>query len=213
MIGAGQRLKEERLKRGLTLSEVSKATKIKISFLSAIEKGEYQYLPSSTYAQGFVRNFAKFLGLPEQEILALFRREFNDEGAFRVLPVGLLRKEEFPLKRIKFAETFKIVILVLIGLVFYILFQYRFAFIKPPLNIYSPKENSIVSSQTVVVSGKTDSNAAVFVNNEAALSDSSGNFKKTITVFAGKSLITIKAVNRFGKESTAERHITVRVSS
>ena len=79
MIRAGEKLREERLKKHLTLEEVSRATKIKESFLLAIEKGEYKKLPPATYAQGFVRNYAGFLGMPEQEILAIFRREYDEE--------------------------------------------------------------------------------------------------------------------------------------
>ena len=63
MIKAGEKLQEARLSKGLTLEDVSKSTKIKISYLEFIENGEYEKLPSVSYAHGFVRNYAKFLGL------------------------------------------------------------------------------------------------------------------------------------------------------
>jgi len=209
MIRAGQRLNEQRIIKGLTIEEVSKETKIKGSYLSAIEKGEYQKLPASTYIQGFVRNYAKYLGLPEKEILALFRREFDDKKAFAVLPEGLV-KEDFPIRRIRLADTAKILIFLFLILLFYILFQYRFAIINPPLEVLSPNERAVVSSRTITVSGKTDPNATVFVNEETASLDSDGNFKKVINVFPGKIKIVIKAVNRFGKETIMERRIEVK---
>ena len=86
MIRAGQKLRDERQRRGLTLSEISNATKIKVEFLSAIEKGEYEKLPSASYAHGFVGNYAKFLDFEEEEILALFRREFDGKKVYKVLP-------------------------------------------------------------------------------------------------------------------------------
>lgn len=210
MTRLGEKFYEERRRQGFSLDDVEKAIKIKTSFLSAIEQGEYQKLPSSTYAQGFVRNYGKFLGLPENEILAMFRREFDEDRVFKVLPEGLAKKEEFPIKRIKFTQSLKIIFLLIIVLVGYILFQYRSAFIKPSLNVSTPKENSKVFSQTIEVSGKTDSNVTVFINNEAASLDSDGNFKKTITVFSGKSIIVIKAVNKFGKENVIERQVEVK---
>ena len=79
MIYVGEKLYEERVKKGYSLDEVSKATKIRSSFLLAIEKGEYKKLPSSTYVHGFVRNYARFLGLPEHEILALFKRQYDED--------------------------------------------------------------------------------------------------------------------------------------
>ena len=210
MIRAGERLREERLKKHLTLEEVSRKTKIKVSFLLAIEKGEYKKLPSATYAQGFVRNYAGFLGMSEQEVLAIFRREYNEEKIVKVLPEGLLRKEEFPLKRFRLQQGTKLIILVFIILVSYILFQYRYAIIDPPLKIDSPTEGAVVSSQTITVIGKTDSNASVFVNNDSASLDGRGNFKKVITVFTGEKTITVKVINYFGRETIVERHIEVK---
>ncbi len=209
MIRAGQKLREERIKKGLTINDVSKGTKIKTSFLDAIEKGEYQKLPSSTYAQGFVKNYAQFLGLEETEILALFRREFDEEKIFKVLPEGLA-KDDFPISRFKFHQTAKIIFFVFIVLLAYIFFQYKYAFINPPLTVSSPSEGEIISSQTITVSGKTDSNATVYINNDPTSLNSNGTFKKNINVFTGKTTITIKVVNSFGKEKTIDRHIEVK---
>lgn len=209
MIRAGQKLKEQRLTKGSTIDQVSKETKIKASYISAIEKGEYQKLPASTYIIGFVRNYAKYLGLNEQEILALFRREFDEEKTFKILPEGLV-KEDFPIKRIRLADTAKVIIILAIILLGYILFQYRFAIISPPLEVLAPTEGAVISSRTITVSGKTDSNATVFVNNDNVSLDSDGNFKKSINVFPGKTIIRVKAINYFGKEKILERHIEVK---
>ena len=210
MVHAGVRLYEERVKKGYTLEEVSKATKIRASFLSAIEKGEYKKLPSGTYAHGFVRNYAKFLGLPEHELLALFKREYDEEKFQKVLPEGLLRRDDFPLKRIKFAQTFKILILLFTVLVAYIIFQYRAAIFNPMLSVAKPTEGEIIKTQEVDIVGKTDPNSTVFINNETASLDKDGNFKKTINVFPGKAKIVIKAVNNFNKTTVLERHIEVK---
>ena len=209
MIRAGQKLKEQRLTKGLTIDQVSKETKIKASYISAIEKGEYQKLPASTYIIGFVRNYAKYLGLNEQEILALFRREFDEEKTFKILPEGLV-KEDFPLHRLRVADTAKIIILLVIILLGYILFQYRHAIISPPLEVLAPTEGAVISSRTITVSGKTDPNATVFVNNDNVSLDSDGNFKKSINVFSGKIIVRVKAINYFGKEKIIERHIEVK---
>ena len=209
MVRAGEILKEERLKRKLMLSDISKATKIRESYLLAIEKGDYKRLPASTYTQGFVRNYAKCLGLSEQEILAIFRREFDEEKTFKVLPEGLV-KEDFSIKKIKLADTAKIIIFLFLILLGYILFQYRYAIISPPLEVLSPIEGAVVLSRTVRVSGKTDPNATVYVNNETASLDGDGNFKKVIDVFPGKIKIKVLVINRFGKEKSIERHIEVK---
>ncbi len=211
MVNVGEKLYEERVKKGHTLEEVSKATKIRASFLLAIEKGEYKKLPSGTYVHGFVRNYARFLGLPEYEILALFKRGYSEEKFQKIIPEGLIKTNDFPLKRIKLAQTLKIFFLVFIALLIYIFFQYRSALFNPPLTVSFPKDNSVISSQTITVIGKTDSNSAVFINNETASLDRNGNFRKTISVFSGKAKITIKAINNFNKTTILERQIEVKI--
>jgi len=210
MIRAGEKLKSKREEKDLSLEEVAKATKIRTSFLIAIEKGDYKKLPSSTYAHGFVRNYAKFLGLDEREVLALFKREYDEEKYLKVLPEGLVKEGNFPIKKIKFNRTFTIFAAVFILLVLYITFQYRAAIFNPPLNVVKPIEGEVVSAQEVTVVGKTDPNSTVYVNEEVASLDKKGNFKKTISVFPGTETITIKAVNNFHKTTIVERQIEVK---
>ena len=210
MVRVGDRLQKERIRKGLTLEEVARATKIRYSFLDLIEKGEYRELPSGAYVYGFVRNYAKYLGLPEEEILALFKREYDEEKFQKVLPEGLFKGKEFPLKRFKFAQAFKVVTLVFLVLLVYIFFQYKSAIFNPPLEVSKPQEREVINKEEVEVAGKTDSNATVFVNNETASLDKEGNFKKSINVFPGKTKITIKAVNKFNKTTVVERNIEVK---
>lgn len=208
MVTAGQRLKEERLTRELTVEEVAKATKIRPAFIRAIEQNDYKRLPSGTYTQGFVRNYAEFLELPIREILALYRRQFDEEKAFHVLPSGLAKQQDMPLKRFRLQQTALIVSTVLIVVALYLLFQYRYLFINPPLTVLTPKEGSILSS-TLAVTGTTDANASILVNDEAVTINQDGSFTKTLELFPGKTTITIKAVNRFGKETIMTRTVTV----
>ena len=210
MIRAGQKLKDERQRRGLTLSEISNATKIKVEFLSAIEKGEYEKLPSASYAHGFVRNYAKFLDFAEEKILALFRREFDGKKVYKVLPEGLVGQKEMPLKRFKIRQVVYLIVILFVLLLGYIIFQYRYAIINPLLYIQSPKESEVLSSSTTNIVGRTDPNSTVFVNDESVSVNSDGTFKKEITGFPGKTTITIKAVNRFGKQSIVERHVVIK---
>jgi cytoskeletal protein RodZ len=210
MIKVGQKFQEARIEKGLTLEEISYSTKIKVSFLEAIEKGDYKRLPSVTYAHGFVRNYARFLNLREKEMLALFRREFDEEQSLKVLPSGLSAEKEFPLKSFRSRQTIFLVFIVFIVLLGYIIFQYRDALVNPSITVSSPLENAVISSSTLNVSGKTDPNATVFVDNYSVSVNTDGNFTKTINVFPGKSTISIKVINRFGKEAVIKRDIEVR---
>lgn len=209
MIRLGQRLHQRRLQRKQSLDEIAQEIKIKPTFLAAIERGEYHKLPSPAYAQGFVRNYASYLGLSKAEITALFKREFDAKRAFKVLPDSMIPAKEFPLQRLKIQQSLLLFILFLLLILGYLFFQYRAAFLPPSVHITSPKENS-TSSQQVTVAGKTDNNATVTINGQPVTVTNTGDFQKDLTLFPGKETISVKATNRFGKESVVQRTIIVQ---
>ena len=64
----GQRLREAREARGLSLEEVAAQTRIPIRHLRSIEDGKYEELPALTYTVGFGRNYANAVGLDGAEV-------------------------------------------------------------------------------------------------------------------------------------------------
>jgi cytoskeletal protein RodZ len=65
----GQFLRETRERLGLTLDEVERATRIRTHHIEAIERGDFEALPSPVQARGFLGNYADFLGLDRDDIL------------------------------------------------------------------------------------------------------------------------------------------------
>lgn len=65
----GQRLREVREARELTLEDTERATRIRAKYLDALERGDYS-LMTPVQAQGFLRNYARFLGLDIGLLLA-----------------------------------------------------------------------------------------------------------------------------------------------
>lgn len=210
MLKAGEQLRQARLEQKISLEDVSQNTKIKTNFLEYIERGEYNKLPSVSYAHGFVRNYAKFLGLPEKEILALFRREFDEDKAYKVLPKGFEGKDEFPLRGFKVKQTFFVFVLIFVAFIAYIIFQYRYAFINPPLAISSPKDREVITASEIQVVGTTDPNSTVYINKTAISVDDNGDFNKTISVFPGNFILDVKAVNKFGKTAEVKRIVEIK---
>lgn len=56
-------LKQVREIKGISLTDIAESTNIKIHFLSALENGKYRELPGRAYAIGFLREYAKYVGL------------------------------------------------------------------------------------------------------------------------------------------------------
>ena len=66
----GPRLKAQREKRGITLEQISKSTKIGTRFLEALEEDRFERLPGGIFNKGFVRAYARCVGLNEDEAVA-----------------------------------------------------------------------------------------------------------------------------------------------
>lgn len=209
MVRVGEKLRQERIKQGYTLEEVSKQTKIKLHFLSAIERGEYQKLPSSAYAYGFVQNYVEFLKLPKRDTIAMFRREFDAEKIYKVLPQGFQRHKEPIFHGVRFSHMVFVVAILFVLLSGFILFQYRYAIISPPLTITSP-ENGLIVEGEVTVSGHTDPNAVVTVNGQPTPVSEGGEFIKRIALFEGDEKVIVTATHRLGKKTIVEREIVVK---
>jgi cytoskeleton protein RodZ len=78
--GVGNRLREARTRRKLTLQEVEAATKIRGRHLQAIENEDWDQLPGDTYARAFIRTYGRLVGLDGDRLAEEQRRE---QGAAR----------------------------------------------------------------------------------------------------------------------------------
>lgn len=74
----GESLKREREMRGVTLDEISGATRIATRFLKAIENEEWDQLPGGVFNRGFVRAVARYLGLDEENTVAEYTLAVGD---------------------------------------------------------------------------------------------------------------------------------------
>jgi len=69
----GERLRAEREKNGLSIKDVEMAISIRALYINAIEEGNYTIVPGEVYLKGFIRNYANYLGLDGQEMVASYR--------------------------------------------------------------------------------------------------------------------------------------------
>jgi cytoskeletal protein RodZ len=66
---AGEILKEERERKGISIQHVSRETKISAKYIEAMEKDDYSIFPGEVYAKGFLRLYCGFLGLDAEELV------------------------------------------------------------------------------------------------------------------------------------------------
>ena len=68
----GESLRKERELRSITLEDISAQTKVNIRFLEAIEHDDLSVLPAKAFAKGFLRSYARVIGLDEDLVLTNF---------------------------------------------------------------------------------------------------------------------------------------------
>ena len=80
----GDRFRAAREARGLSLSDCSEQVRIRSVYLAAIEEDNWKAIGAAVYVRGFLRTYARFLGLdPEEVVIA-----FNDEVQPQAHPAG-----------------------------------------------------------------------------------------------------------------------------
>jgi cytoskeleton protein RodZ len=78
--GIGDLFRNQREKMGLGHTRISEITRIRPYFLEALENENWEVLPSSVFVTGFIRSYARTLGLEQDKIVALYQKYGPAEG-------------------------------------------------------------------------------------------------------------------------------------
>lgn len=192
MITVGEVLKSKREKLRISLEKASSDTKIQKRFLQYIEKDTFTPFQSEVFLTGFIKIYAKYLGLDIKKILALYRRTnpVIVEKDIQTTPQQVMKK--------KIVITPKTVVIILVSLFTLLIAAYItsqiYKFQTPPkLEIMEPAKESTVEKAEIIVKGKVEKEATVEINDVAVKTDENGHFEKEITLVEGSNLISIKA--------------------
>ncbi|MGO3732950.1 MAG: helix-turn-helix domain-containing protein [Vagococcus sp.] len=96
----GEKLKEARLQRGLTIGDLQKITKIQRRYLEAIEENDFDAMPSDYYTRTFIRQFSEAVGLNPRPLIRRLDgkpEEDNSTGSLLspMIPVKGSRKAKY----------------------------------------------------------------------------------------------------------------------
>ena len=87
-------------------------------------------------------------------------------------------------------------------LIAYSLFQARFVILGPQMSIESPKDNAVLTSNVLVVSGKAENVAYLSLDGQQIYTDKDGNWTEELIAPKGVSILELMARDRFGREKT-----------
>ena len=86
-VNFGTFLKEERERRQVSLADISQTTKLSVSSLKLMEEGNLDDLPPDVFVRGFIRSYAKTLGIPSSEPLGLLDQILSERRRAAEPPV------------------------------------------------------------------------------------------------------------------------------
>lgn len=207
----GQILQEERQRQGLSQKQMADLTKIKVEYLRALEKNQFDQLPPSTFVKGFIRSYARVLDFDVKPLLALLRRDYKEDNTGKLLPREFMRpvikKQSFWRPITLFVASLAVIFLMLLG---YVSWQWYSLNRPPELYVHSPEDNQFVSAQ-IEVRGQTQPEAMVSVNAQPVSIKPDGSFRTELYLPSeGIATVTVEAVDQRGKTSLVQRTVYVK---
>ena len=98
----GEELRREREIRGISLKEIADATKISKRFLEAIERNDHRTLPAPVFTRGFVREYARYLGLNAEDMVNRYNfAAVGDDRIEKSIHLDRLTQPPAPVKPVK----------------------------------------------------------------------------------------------------------------
>jgi|GEM_PF-1300214 len=209
----GDLLREKRKQLGLDLKEISEQTKIRGEYLVALENGNYEKFASDVYAKGFLKKYAKYLGINPERAAAMYRRDKHEPA---LSAAGLVLKSGVPAKRMNIELTpgrfliIAILLLVIVGVAFFVR-QVSGVFKAPELSLSEPalvlagkSESFTTNKEKITIVGKVDLGSTVTLNDSLVNVGRLQAFELAdLPLQVGENSFQFKARNQIGQETVA----------
>lgn len=210
----GTVLRTAREARFIDLARVERDTKIRVRYLSALERGDYRDLPEPIYTRGFLRNYGLYLGLDPEYLIDLYRLE-SGTGAERPSmaaarrPIATRQGRSLVVSSGAIAAT--ILTLLVLALVVYLVGEFVTFARTPDLRVTDPAADVVAwEGETYTIRGVTEPNSTITTDglrqNPSTTADADGRFSVRVGLVPGANVVTLVANDPLtGRDSAAVR--------
>lgn len=214
MARLGETLRAQRERKGISLEQAADDTRIREKFLAALESGDYQSLPGAIYTKGLLRNYADYLDVDSNELVALFQVERGpaEQPARQFEPMRPIMRRSVIL-----TPAILLPLVVLGGVALFVgYFYYQFtAFATPPrIEVIDPAGDAIVDTPELVVRGRTVPDGRVTVRvfpGPETIADvrpaANGTFAVPVHLRPGANHIEVQVLDAAGKTNLVSRSV------
>ncbi|MFA5886826.1 MAG: helix-turn-helix domain-containing protein [Patescibacteria group bacterium] len=201
----GEQLRRARQYKNLGLEEIAQKLNIRKEYLSAMEEENFDKLPSGLYGRKFLKKYINFLKVETKGI--------NDQQKTGHAPASndnpfsqkIVKKNSF----IIFPQIIKNILIVggILICFLYLIFYFQKIVTPPKLIIYQPEKNTLTKNKSILVSGQTEAESEIKINNQIVLSDQNGSFSQTVNLKKGLNTIIISAQKKYSQAQIITREI------
>jgi cytoskeletal protein RodZ len=217
----GEQLRGARERKGVDLHRVERDTKIRIKYLEALESGDFGDLPGEVYTRGFLRNYATYLGLDADDIVAEWRHEAGEPEPFLPRLVG---PQPMTIRRgVVFQRSHAVilvVVLIVVAVGSYFGFQVTRFLQYPSLAVSDPSgQRSLVlppGTTSYVLKGSATAGTTVLVSWDGqdpttVTVDDSGHWTYTALLHLGDNQFDITAENLDTSHASGTSRVIITV--
>jgi len=196
----GDNLREHRESLRLSLEKASRLINVETKYLEALENNDFKNLPPDAYAQNFLKKYAEILGLNPSTAVTLFKKEkaIFDCTQKKVKKINKLKNVLHFIISPSFLRGTLLVIIAL-GILTYLGIKIYNITEPPQLIINNLPTTFSTTEKSVSLTGKSESEALIEINDRQIVSDKNGNFNLTLDLQKGLNIIKISAKNKHSR--------------
>jgi len=220
----GELLEQRRLALGIAVERVARETQIQGRYLRALELGDATSLPADIYVRGFLKTYARYLRLDENDLVERWEKErgisqhlvkHEQERELAAAQAAAFAKRKPLLPRVRItplAIRFGMIGLGALTVVLYLVLSVTNLVAAPSLSLQEPTSDLAVTSSSLVIVGQTKAGAALSINEQPVHVSEDGHFRETLNLQQGLNEVAVVARNKLGRETKIVRRIQANLN-
>lgn len=197
MLTAGEILKNQRIKKNLSLTTIAKEIKIKEKYLEALENNRWNVLPSKVYAEGLIKSYCCFLDLNYKRVLPFFYRDYEEKEAI-TFRKRVSEKYFTPGVKKIFRIAIFFSIFIFLG---YFVYQLKIFLTPPKLDILYPKTDIFYNENIINIVGRTEKETSITIFDEKIYPNQDGIFEYRFPLKEGKNELIVELIGANGRKT------------
>jgi hypothetical protein len=194
----GDKLRELRLDQGINLKRAGRDLGIAVKYLEALENWRVKEFSDRNYFNKVLDIYTNYLGLSNKE---------TEKLRSEIITPFSNKKEKISSFSIYNFLVRSFFLFIFVALVSFLIYNFSSIFSPPNLEIITPLDGTITYQRQLRVSGISDSEADIFINNKAVLLEADRSFNADIDLQSGLNLITVVARKKYGRAKEVELRV------